>query len=113
VFLQGHTRELLSGANETSDLAGARPLKGQLEFIVAAENRLPLGMLFRHYGRSEAISIDRASATVGHDAVATADFPVCDMGDAGALAQWGLEPRCIRAVFEHKRTFSVGHESPT
>jgi hypothetical protein len=84
--LKKHTRELFSGANVTSYLARARPLKRHLEFIVASENRVSLGMLFRRYGRSEAISVNRASATVGRDAVATPDFPVRDMRDAGALA---------------------------
>jgi hypothetical protein len=98
--LKQYTRKLHSRANVTSDLAGARSIKLQLEFIVAAEDRVPLGMPFGRDGRGESISVDHANAAIGHDAVAAPNFPISDMGNARTLALRGLEPRRISAVFE-------------
>jgi hypothetical protein len=53
---------------------------------------------FGRDGRGESISVDHASAAIAHDAVATPNFPINDMGNTGTLDLRGLEttPRKCR-----------------
>jgi len=55
--------------------------------VIVAEGCLqPFSMPFRRNGCGESISIDFASAVVGHHAIRPPDFAICDMGYSSALA---------------------------
>ena len=68
---------------------------------------MSFGVPFERYDSGEPIAVDFASAAVGHDAVAAPDFAACDLGDAGALAQRGLEPCRVSAVLQHGNRFAT------
>jgi hypothetical protein len=99
--LKKHSRHLSRRSYISSYLAKACSLKPKRKVIGAENRRMSFGVPFERYDSGEPVSIDFASPAVGHDAITTPDFPVSDMGYAGSVAQRGLEPRRIGAVFEH------------
>jgi hypothetical protein len=72
--LKNHAGELFRRPYVRSYLPSTRSLKLQLKFMVAAEDSwLPFGVPFCRDGRGESISVNFASAVVGHDAITAPD----------------------------------------